>query len=704
MWKYRCDNLKRDVMEQLKGMGDKMNWETYYPDGKTPLDEVEVERHTERTLLSQVEDSSPIVERSTIEKILTSLNSGGNVQEVLARTEISTLQPPPRFRGRSLVEELVTGFAGSEERSPLLVYDRQAGKWQFPDYFTAAYMQNAREYKSEEVCTVLDVFTAAPEVESLDGLGGCDILYLPELNVDDPYYNPLFMTQQARDEYNRGGSLDILRQVYMSHDKSSSKREESRWERIRRQLAAAAIAGGYLAHSAVDTVLDWFGYHKTGGEVVKHVNANMDHVKVVSRHVEHMESITKKMFESLGLEDEKERLMELYLHLSIAVEVLFDRIRQMSRGLDQLGLHKRVSPHLVKAHEMQQQVYSLQTELHGSTEVLLISAGSDVWNCPASYVISPDLEIAVMVHIPVAQRASYMYLYKYVSTPLVAPKGNFHILVFPKNRLLSINREAHLAREMGPVEYQQCKAVGNGPQYCPSPMVQMSKTQDTCLTGLYGNEMQLVVDTCPFLHLNESQAYAVALSPQHFSVYLPQEATGRVTCGTEFLGSVTLPAGLREVAVDPLCKVVAPQLTLEPKLRMSAHEVRFDRIKLNLTSLDDFAEPIKWALGKDKVATHLDEVGPSLKDIETTWKEEKLHSETHLGLLAWVGIIVGSALALVILVCSCKCGWECYTRRRNREQLKTNIRDHVLALARQTGEEEHEMDALKGVPSAPPSE
>ena len=149
--------------------------------------------------------------------------------------------------------------------------------------------------------------------------------------------------------------------------------------------------------------------------MVKHVNANMDHVKVVSRHVEHMEEITKKMFESLGLEDEKERLMELYLHLSIAVEVLFDRIRQLSIGLDQLGLHKRVSSHLVKAYDMQQQVFSLQTELHGSMELLMINAGSDVWDCPASYVISPELEVAVMVHIPVAQRASYMYLYKYLS-------------------------------------------------------------------------------------------------------------------------------------------------------------------------------------------------------------------------------------------------------------------------------------------------
>ena len=134
------------------------------------------------------------------------------------------------------------------------------------------------------------------------------------------------------------------------------------------------------------------------------------------------------------------------------------------------------------------------------------------------------------------------------------------------------------------------------------------------------------------------------------------------------MGSVTIPSGLREIAVDPLCKVVTPRLTLEPKVRMANHEVRFDRIKLNLTTLDNFAEPIKWAVEKDKVATHQDEIGPSLRDIESSWKEEKLHIETHLGLLAWIGIIVGSALALVILVCSCKCGWECYTRRCNSEQ------------------------------------
>ena len=121
-----------------------------------------------------------------------------------------------------------------------------------------------------------------------------------------------------------------------------------------------------------------------------------------------MTILTHKMFASIGSADEREKLIELYLHLTIAVEVLFDRIKQVFIGLDQLGMHNHVTPHLVKSHDMQEQVYGLQTELHGSTELLMINLGSDIWKCPTSYVISPELEVAVMVHVPVAKKSSYM--------------------------------------------------------------------------------------------------------------------------------------------------------------------------------------------------------------------------------------------------------------------------------------------------------
>ena len=148
MWKYRCDILKRDVMDQTKGMGDKMDWETYFPGGRTPLDDVHVETRTERPrqglLFNYVEDNPQPVQRSTIERILESLNNGEDVQKVLTTTVSPERRPTPSMSGRSLVEELIEGFASGETQNPSLTYDRQLGRWTYPDFFSAAYLQHAQ--------------------------------------------------------------------------------------------------------------------------------------------------------------------------------------------------------------------------------------------------------------------------------------------------------------------------------------------------------------------------------------------------------------------------------------------------------------------------------------------------------------------------------------------------------------------------------
>ena len=58
-------------------------------------------------------------------------------------------------------------------------------------------------------------------------------MYLPELNQDDPYYNPLFMTKQERDVYRVTGSLDVITQEYMAHDNSGEESEQEKQEELR---------------------------------------------------------------------------------------------------------------------------------------------------------------------------------------------------------------------------------------------------------------------------------------------------------------------------------------------------------------------------------------------------------------------------------------------------------------------------------------
>ena len=126
----------------------------------------------------------------------------------MVTTQATPTPTTGRFRGRGLVNELIQEYDRDVHMGTKpLSYDRQQQRWLFPSYFDEEYLNHTQEYKSEEVCTAVDVFTVPPEVGTLQEMGRCDILYLPEMNRDDPYYNSLFMTQAKKDAYNREGCL-----------------------------------------------------------------------------------------------------------------------------------------------------------------------------------------------------------------------------------------------------------------------------------------------------------------------------------------------------------------------------------------------------------------------------------------------------------------------------------------------------------------
>ena len=50
-------------------------------------------------------------------------------------------------------------------------------------------------------------------------------------------------------------------------------------------------------------------------------------------------------------------------------------------------------------------------KVQAKDEVLMVDNSADLWNSPAFYVVRKDLKVTVMVHIPVAKRASFKYLF-----------------------------------------------------------------------------------------------------------------------------------------------------------------------------------------------------------------------------------------------------------------------------------------------------
>ena len=57
-----------------------------------------------------------------------------------------------------------------------LKYDLQLNSWGYPTSFDEEFLNHTHEFKSDEVCTSVDVFDAPPEIVTLQEMGGCDIL------------------------------------------------------------------------------------------------------------------------------------------------------------------------------------------------------------------------------------------------------------------------------------------------------------------------------------------------------------------------------------------------------------------------------------------------------------------------------------------------------------------------------------------------
>ena len=110
--------------------------------------------------------------------------------------------------------------------------------------------------------------------------------------------------------------------------------------------------------------------------------------------------------------------------------------------------------------------------------------------------------------------------------------------------------------------------------------------------------------------MKENQIHVAELSPHHFSVYLPHEVFGRVSCGDEFLGSYNMDAGLSEVQMNPMCQYASAGCTLMPQGDLAVRELRFDKIALDLEPLKNLSEPVSWAVSAGKIPMQIKDAGP----------------------------------------------------------------------------------------------
>lgn len=82
-------------------------------------------------------------------------------------------------------------------------------------------------------------------------------------------------------------------------------------------------------------------------------------------------------------------------------------------------------------------VREVQVEREKGLELMISS--TDIWQTPISYVITRDLNIHIMLHVPIGRSSSFRKVFQYIPTPLT--DDTEHFMVDPRNPYLLLDKK-----------------------------------------------------------------------------------------------------------------------------------------------------------------------------------------------------------------------------------------------------------------------
>ena len=208
----------------------------------------------------------------------------------------------------------------------------------WPKRFTKKYVDWCESRLEDGLCCAHKLFEAPMPITQLQALTECTLLVIPETLVGSPYYNPLFMPKEALKPMYNSGNLTQIMEVYQSMESL---------DRQKRFVTALAIAGGTIFGAALDSDPGWFGYSMHTTKDVKHINANQHHLEQMAHQVTMTEKYAKSIQSEAHDLEEREGIMEDFLHLMVGLQFLFDHMELISNGISTLLHHRRLSPLLV---------------------------------------------------------------------------------------------------------------------------------------------------------------------------------------------------------------------------------------------------------------------------------------------------------------------------------------------------------------------
>ena len=143
----------------------------------------------------------------------------------------------------------------------------------------------------------------------------------------------------------------------------------------------------------------------------------------------------------------------------------------------------------------------VQVEREKGLELMISS--TDIWQTPISYVITRDLNIHIMLHVPIGRSSSFRKVFQYIPTPLT--DDTEHFMVDPRNPYLLLDKKnGQHPTEMSTEEMGKCESVNHYKKYCPAQLVLVNRAPPCCLSSLHSGNRDHVLKLCPVVLVDDN--------------------------------------------------------------------------------------------------------------------------------------------------------------------------------------------------------
>jgi len=300
-----------------------------------------------------------------------------------------------------------------------------------------------------------------------------------------------------------------------------------------------------------------------------------------------------------SLQREATELQQFFGNLTVFAPLKFiTKLRNMEMliqgELDRLwdavqeAQHHRLSIRFLPAVTLDRLFKKIKSRAQMTGNTLLLDKPSDLFQIELSYCYDGS-EITLILHVPMAPRATTLRLLKFLPFPFQLSKTHF-LLPSPAKRLLAISSdEPRLSMELTEAELEGCYRVSNL-YLCERQGVLKSRMSLTCLGSLYDQQFRRATEMCD-MKATPIVESVLQLNDNWFLVYSVKQFTAYITCRNSSSSEYHVSVGVNKIPVSPSCSV-----------KLQDHVLHAD------TALRDTNDIIQFSFSLDGTAFTPDEV------------------------------------------------------------------------------------------------